>query len=176
MRVQALLLLTVACLGGCARVAVKDDAPKEGVAITQPQITRIALDFSPAVRKQIEADSRFDSTLFNEAVVAKLQSQQLLDLKKPLDRVAVIRLEDFDVHATSNLVLFGRLASAGLLAGSVRIRDAAGNPLREFHISAEVPMRISQRANEKNPLQDLYRRFAELMAERIIAEEPAPQP
>jgi hypothetical protein len=173
MRIRVLLLLTLACAGGCAQVR-HGDTPRAGVAITQPQITRIALDFSPAVRKQIEADSRFDSTLFNEAVVAELQSQQLLDLKKPLDRVAVIRLEDFDVHATSNLVLFGRLASAGLLAGSVRVRDAAGNPLREFHLSAEVPLRISQRGNDKNPLRDLYRRFAELMAERLSAEEPAP--
>ncbi len=200
MRISLLMILTLGLLGACTRVTVFGHTVKEGPARAarttapaspdapaasrsspaaqpgQPQITRVALEFTPAAQKQVDDDERFNSEALREAIIAELRSRQLLDLEKPgAGRVAVIQMDEFSVRATSNVVLFGYLPSAGVLVGAVRIREAGGGEARQLHVRAEIALNISQRGTDRNPLQNLYSGFARRFADELTA-TPPPQP
>jgi hypothetical protein len=144
------------------------------VAASSP-ITRIAIEFTPAARQQTDEDDRFNPESLREALIAELRSRQLLDLQ-PTDtgRALVIRLEEFQVRATSNVVMFGRLASTGVLDGLARISEK-NSETQEFRVRAEVPLQIVRNGDDANPLKLLYRGFAEQFADALGgAASPAP--
>jgi hypothetical protein len=142
-------------------------------------ITRLALEFTPAARQQVDADKRFSVEALRDAVAAELQSRQLLDLQTTgsgTGRIAEIQMEEFTLRATSNLVLFGRLPSVGVLAGTVRIRAAAGGDAQEYRVRADIPLSISKNGTHKHPLQNLYGGFARQLADDITGTPPRPLP
>ncbi|MEO6079747.1 MAG: hypothetical protein ABIQ86_08225 [Steroidobacteraceae bacterium] len=183
MRKCLLLVLALGLLGACTRVnvfghPVKDvpaPAAQAATAITQPgqQITRFALEYTPAAQKQVNDDERFNAEALRDAITAELRSRQLLDLQRPGGaRVAVIQLDEFEVRATSNVVMFGRVSSAGVLAGAIRISGAASGDEKKFRVGAEVPMRVATSGADKNPLQNLYKEFAKQLADELTGVAP----
>jgi hypothetical protein len=180
MRNSMLLLVTLGALAACTRVTmfghtVRNDGPAaapRAVAIpamtaSSSPITRIAIEFTPAARQQTEEDVRFNPESLRDALIAELRARQLLDLQ-PADtgRALVIRLEEFQVRATSNVVMFGRLASTGVLDGLARISEK-NSETQEFRVRTEVPMQIVRNGDDPNPLKLLYRGFAEQFADAL---------
>ena len=125
------------------------------------------------MQKQVADDERFNADALRDAIAAELGSRQLLDLQNTgAGRVAVIQLEEYSLRATSNVVLFGNLPSAGVLAGVIRIREPAGGATREFKVRAEIQFGISQSGRDKKPLQKLYSGFARQLADELTGAEP----
>jgi hypothetical protein len=191
------LLLTICLLTACTRVTVfghtlkHDVAPPAPSAVAtgnepatqqklatqtvQPKVTRITLVLTAAAQRQAADDMRFDVEALRKAITDELVSRQLLDQRsETASPVAVIQVDEFTVKATTNVVLFGSLPSVGVLGGSVQIRDAAGAALREFHVRADLPLRISQRETESNPLRNLYKGFAALVADDLAVKAARP--
>jgi hypothetical protein len=195
MRNHMLLIVTLGLLAACARVTVfghtvKDEqlvataAPPPAAAArgnaaaapaAQSPVNRISIEFTAEALKQVSDDERFNVELLRDALTAALRARQLLDLQPSgTGRVAVLRVDEFSVHATSNVVLFGHLPSAGVLASAVLIRDA-GKDTREFHVRAEVAMNISRSGKDKNPLQKLYGGFATQLVDELAGTTASPR-
>jgi hypothetical protein len=131
-------------------------------------ISRLQLDFTAAAQKQTDDDARFHAGALRRTLGEVLTARGLADLRSDaVVNVAAIEVDEFDVRATSNLVLMGRVASMGVLGGTVRIRDGAGKALRELHVRAELPLKLSKKGSDSGALAGLYEEFAELIAAEI---------
>ena len=179
------LLLTLGLLAGCGQVVIfghtvgdgransaSEPASKpKGQATSTPaahRVKAVTLALTPEATQKVAGDPRFKADALRDAVEGELRSRQLLDVQDPqASGTAEILIDDFAIRATSNAVVFGRIPSAGTLIGDIRIRDANGNALPADKISAEARMSLAANGNDKNPLQDLYRRFAVLVADNL---------
>lgn len=181
MRHSLLPMLVLGLLASCTRVSVfghdvKNDAPRTApagaVASTTLPVTRFAVEFTPAARKQTDEDERFNPEQLRNAIAAELRSRKLLDLQHPgTGQVAVIQLGEFDVRANSNVVMFGRLASTGVMDGIARMQVTGGEQ-REFRVRVEIPMQVSRTGADRNPLKKLYRGFAEQFVDLLTGVPP----
>jgi hypothetical protein len=178
-----LVLVILGGLAACTHLTmpghtVKDESPVGAPAAnavpaaTGLPIARVAVELTPAARQQTDEDERFNTDGLRDAVIAELRSRGLLDLAHAdTGRALVIRLEEFGVRATSNIVMFGRLASTGVLDGQARIRGG-NSEAREFRVRAEVAMQITRDGKDKNPLKPLYRGFAEQFVDTLVGAAP----
>ena len=69
-------------------------------------------------------------------------------------------------------MLDGLVASAGALAGIIRIRDAGSSDAKELHTRAEIAMNISRSGTDKNPFKNLYKGFARQLADDLTGTPP----
>jgi hypothetical protein len=180
MRIPLLMLVAfhalTACTGMTGRTAneTPSGAARSAVpaAAADLAIARVAVELTPAARQQAEADERFNPDALRDAILAELRSRQLLDLAhSDTGRALVIRLEEFEVRAASNVVMFGRLASTGVLDGVARIRRGSSEA-SEFRVRAEVSMQIARKSDDKNPLKTLYRGFAKQFVDALVGVAP----
>jgi hypothetical protein len=172
-----LLVLSLGALAGCTRMTMsgntaRDDpaSRRESTIAPDPrsQITRLIIDYTPAAAKQTADDARFDSGALQKAASAGLAARGLADITNPaVVRVAAIEIDEFDVRATSNVVLMGRVASAGVLGASVRIRDDSGTELRKFHVRADMSLNLVHNGTDRNTLESLYKGFTSLIADEL---------
>jgi hypothetical protein len=186
------LILVLGLLDACTRVTVlghivKDDSATRAEAApasvsvpaagqpAQAQINRLSLEFTPEARQQVAADERFNAEALREAVAGELRSRRLLELKTTgAARIAEIHVQEFALRATSNVVLFGHLPSAGLIDATVRIREAASGEAREFRVRAEIPLSIARDGSDRNPLKNLYSGFARQLVDELTGEGSSP--
>jgi len=162
-----LLVMVLGVLASCT-TAREPDRPV-AVVDAQSLITRVLLDYTPAATRQTGDDARFQGAALQKSIAAVLAGRGLADITRPaVVRVAAIEVDEFDVRATSNVVLMGRVASAGVLGATVSIRDGSGAALRQFHVRADLPVSISRNGKEAIPLESLYRGFANLIADELM--------
>ncbi|MEO8314422.1 MAG: hypothetical protein ABI645_06455 [Pseudomonadota bacterium] len=134
----------------------------------QALITRLIIDYTPTATKQTGNDARFNGAALRRTVADGLAAQGLLDLQNSaVIRVAAIEVDEFDIRATSNMVLMGRVASAGVLGATVRIRDGSSKELKQFHVRAEMPMKVVRNGTDKNALASLYKGFASQITDAL---------
>lgn len=164
-----LLVLTLGVLAACTRSAIFGTMPGSPVArTTKPQITRLIVDYTPAATKQTADDDRFHGEALNKAIGRGLTARGLADLANAaVIGVAVVEVDEFDVRATSNIVLMGRVASAAVLGATVRIRDGSGTELRNFHVRADMPLNLVRDGTDPNTLDRLYQGFTSLIADEL---------
>jgi hypothetical protein len=178
MQSRLLPILALTLSAGCAQltgsgraapqVPVPRSAPAAAAQAGQPLITRLLFDYTPAAQKQVADDEKFNDAALVRMVGQDLAANGLADLaNSAVVRVAAIEVDEFDLRAASNVVMMGRLASIGVLGGTVRIRDGRGVQSREFHVRAEVAMNVRQSGQDKKGLEDLYREFAALVVDEL---------
>lgn len=132
------------------------------------RVNSVTVELTSPVTTKAENDPRFKPEALLEAVQGELRSRELFDPQDPrTSGTAEVLIDDFGVRPTSNVVLFGYIPSAGTLSGSIRVRDARGNELQNFRIVAETRLRIAASGDDGNPLELLYRRFANLAADSL---------
>jgi hypothetical protein len=172
----AAAILALAALAACTRVALsghetrKDSTSVAGAPVpaVQPPITRLLVDYTSAAQEQTNDDARFSTSQFSKVVGERLAARGLADLASDkVVRVAAIEVDEFDVRASSNTVLMGRVTSTGALGGKVRLRDGSGTQLREFHVRAQVTLSISRSNKGSSQLDPLYREFGRLIADEL---------
>jgi hypothetical protein len=170
-RTPLLMVLTLGVLAACARSTILGTLPNAPAAQTaKPQITRLIIDYTPAATKQTADDERFDGQAFNKAIGRGLTAGGLADLANAaVIGVAAIEVDEFDVRATSNVILMGRVASAGVLGATVRIRDGSGTELRKFHVRADMRLNLVRNGSDPDTLGKLYQGFTSLVADELTA-------
>jgi hypothetical protein len=179
MRSAWLLVLVMGAVSGCANApttrAARTDAPLARTA--PPRITRLLIDFTPVASRQTSDDERFDAGVLDKTIGRVLTAAGLADLAgAAVIGVAAIEVDEFDVRATSNVVLMGRVASAAVLGATVRVRDGSGTALREFHVRADLPLNIVRNASGQDQLESLYTEFAELIVDELSGTTRKPPP
>jgi hypothetical protein len=175
-RCALLVIASLAALGACTGTATRGSAPTARVAPpTQPLITRLLIDYTPTAARQTEGDGRFSAVALSRAVGAGLALEGLADLSNSaVLGVAAIEVDEFDVSATANVVLMGRVASRGVLGATVRLRDGSGVEHRMFHVRADMPLKVTRNGTDRNTLQKLYQEFTALIADELV--DPALRP
>lgn len=169
MRTMLLMVLTTGILAACAGSTMFGTPPNAPAAkTTKPQITRLIIDYTPAATKQTADDGRFDGEALDKTIGRGLAASGFADLANDtVVGVAVIEVDEFDIRATSNVILMGRVASAAVLGATVRIRDGSGTELRNFHVRADMRLNLVRDSADRNALDRLYQGFTSLIAAEL---------
>lgn len=115
-------------------------------------------------------DASVDAAALLDAIRTELRSRNLLDEQNPsADGTAEVRIESATAHPTVNAVIFGRQPMAGTLTGELHVSRVSGEQLPASRIVAESRWSVADDGHDKNPQGPLYRRFAELTADELIA-------
>lgn len=198
-----LLLLSVGVLAGCGQVVIfghtvkegneaspSEPAPKKSSSAGSSQIGVEAVRLPPAAQRvkavtlsltddaaaKATADPGFHADVLLAAIQRELRARQLLDAQDAAAAsTADVVIDDFDMRATSNAVVFGYIFKEGTLAGDIHVRDASGNELQSFDVMAETRLSIAQDGTDTNALGALYRRFAVLAADRLAGTPTKPE-
>jgi hypothetical protein len=145
-------------------------APTLTTAQQAPRLASIAVLLSAELEQQIADEPRFSFAVLRDAITAELRARRLLAAQGgAAGNTAEILVNEFALRATSNVVVFGRLSSVGVLGGLVRLRTEAGAQPREFKVLVEIPLSISQRKTGSDSLQKLNQRFARVIGDEIAA-------
>lgn len=176
MRMVAIVMLgALATSAAAAREAAVPPQAAEPMPATM--ITRLIIDYTPTATKQTSDDPRFSNSQLRRAVADGLAARGLLDqTKAQVVHVAAIEIDEFDISATSNIVLMGRVASLGVLGATVRIRDGSSKELQQFHVRAEVALRISPKSEDMAPPGKLYKAFTSQIADALTGKVRSPPP
>jgi hypothetical protein len=125
-----------------------------------PMVKSLALRLTPEAQKAGDDVTGFSVESLRITVEREFKSRRLLDGQDPrASGTAVIVVDEFATHFTSNVVVFGHSFSAGKLAGNISVRNAEGKEIRTITVTAE----------SKLPLEDLYLKFAQAAADQYIA-------
>jgi FlaG/FlaF family flagellin (archaellin) len=167
--------ITVA-LAGCGQVEVfgrtigepKSTSQAEAELVSNPanvaefqKVKAVMVVLTEQATAKTAADAKFNADALLSAVKSELQSREALeDSNAQLTAVAEIAIDDYALHPTSNVVLFGQIISTGVLSGTLRVRDAQGNELSNRRIEAKARVSIPAQGESENPLGLLYREFA----------------
>jgi hypothetical protein len=131
-------------------------------------VTSLSVSVTPAAAAKLTGDSTFTAAALEAAVSSELSSRKLLNAQDPRAAGALeITIEDLSTRPTSNAVLFGYQPMAGTLSGEMRVADGRGADQARFKIVAQSRWSVAVNGEDKNPLKSLYRRFAELTADRL---------
>jgi len=193
-RLWLLSLVGVALLAGCARVVVfghvvnegtapevaQNEAPASAPAAATGQIAAavpatvlksVTLKVAPLATDDVASDTPFVPELLLEAIRTELRSRKLLDENNPqATGTAEVQIATASVKPSSNAVVFGYKMMAGTLIGDIQLSGTS------LHVLAETKLTISVKGGKKDPLDPLYRRFAELTADRLAGIESKPDP
>jgi hypothetical protein len=168
-RALLLMVLTPGILAACTSSTMLGTTPNAPAAqTTKPRITRLIVDYTPAATKQTGDDGRFDAGALDKAIGRGLTASGFADLANAaVIEVAAIEVDEFDIRATSNVILMGRVASAAVLGATVRIRDGSGAELRKFHVRADMRLNLVRDGSDRNTLDRLYQGFTGLIAAEL---------
>jgi hypothetical protein len=172
----ALVVVVAVALTGCGQVAVfgrtigepKPASQADATPTSKPEsaaefqkVKAVSVVLTEQAAAEVAADAKFDVDALLSAVKSELQSREALENSNAqLTAVAEIAIDDYALHPTSNVVLFGQIISTGVLSGTLRVRDAQGNELSNRRIEAKARVSIPAQGESENPLGLLYREFA----------------
>jgi hypothetical protein len=113
-------------------------------------------------------DASVDAAALLDAIRTELRSRSLLDEQNShAGGTAEVVIESATTRPAVNAVIFGYRPMAGTLTGELHVSSAGGDELPASRIVAESRVTIAEDGQNKNPLGPLYRRFAELMADKL---------
>jgi hypothetical protein len=156
-KVFALLTASIAvAVAGCGQVAVfghtvgeSKSSPVDTKLTSTPEaiaefqkVRAVSVVLTEQVAAQAADDAKFKVDALLTAVKSELQSREALDESNAqVTAVAEIAIDDYALHPTSNVILFGQIISTGVLKAKARVSIAA-------------------KGETENPLGPLYREFA----------------
>jgi hypothetical protein len=171
---KAIATLDAWLLAGCMMAtlcghAVTDAAEPASADVTVPvaaaQFREVTVGFASLNKGRILAEPAFDAEVMRTTVTETLRSLQRFDSSaNATGQILEILVDDLTVEPSSNLVLFGQVASTATLIGLARVLDARGVEIRSVKIVAESQVRVKKEGRDPKALQKLYRRFAEKAA------------
>ncbi len=105
-----------------------------------------------------------------------LKRRKLLDGNNPgASGTAEISIDQVSSYPTVNAVVFGYRQMAGALTGRMHLIDVNGSDVAKYSITSESRWSVAVEEAKKDPLHDLYRRFAIDVADSLagVSREPS---
>jgi len=148
--------------------------PSKPVKIsTLRKVKLMPVVLEPKVAAQIKDDPKFNIDDLQSAITAELRSQKVLaEGDSPSAVLGEITIEAYELHRTSNVVLFGKRYYDGVISGVVRTVDAQGKELGQQRINAGAKISIPEEGDIKVPLDLLYKEFARQLVD-VLTGVPA---
>jgi hypothetical protein len=145
-------------------------AAPAGAVQTAPVVRDVLLSLSATVKQQLAGDTHFDAEALHASVAAELRSRGLMGPPESTSGTPIdILIDTYSLQATTNAALFGRVASAGKLAGLVRVLDDSGKEQRSFKVQGEAKLQIATTGKDPEALSALYKDLARKVADGIAA-------
>jgi len=85
-------------------------------------VKAVTLSFTPEIMEKVSKDSLFDAKALLDAVNSELQSRGLVATDKQATPTLSIYIDNYDMHANTNFVMFGSTPHTGTLAGNLSLR------------------------------------------------------
>jgi hypothetical protein len=149
-------------------------APEKVTAVaTEPikalrQIKTVTLSIAPEMMDKMAKDSRFNKKALIDAIQSELQSRKLLDTSDSQTGTTLsIYIDNYDLHATTNFVIFGVRPHTGTLAGNLALRDEQGEATPVSHVEAYSRISVPESGEDQKLLQPLYHEFAVTVANSL---------
>lgn len=128
----------------------------------------VTLTIAPEVTKDMGNDSRFDHSALLDAVKAELQARRLLESGHSNTGTTLeIYIDHYELHPSTNFVIFGATPNTGKLAGNLALRDEQDNVVTIAHIEAYAHISVPQEGEDRQLLQPLYHEFAVTTADTL---------
>ena len=136
----------------------------------------VTLSIDPKAAERVAADSRFDADALRDAVEAELQSRKLPDISESQGTSATvaISIENYELRADTNFVIFGSTPYTGALEGTLVRRDERGETLAVSRVEAHAALSVPADGEAKNLLAPLYRQFAVAVADTLTGSHVPP--
>lgn len=169
MRLVAVAIALATMTGSVsASEPASERAGSPAVTATQPAFTAAAavVRFATVAQQHIDDEPRFNARLLRDTIVAELTARGLLG-DQAGGRVVDIQIDEFSLRNTSNVVVFGKVASAGKLSAVVRAQDANGGPQRQARVAAEASLSLRKDDYGPETLMRLYRRLAQAIGDEL---------
>jgi hypothetical protein len=148
--------------------------PDVAAVIRHATVVRsVTLVLTPQAAIKTSDDARFNGDALLAEIKSELQARKLFDDTNVNADAATVSIDDYSMQRTSNVILFGKINSVGMLKGNIRIQDGRGTPLPTLRIEAESRISIPEDGDTPNPLGPLYRRFAVATADTLAGTVPA---
>ena len=136
----------------------------------------VTVSIEPKAAERVAADSRFDADTLRDAIQAELQSRTLPDTAELQDAstTVAISIENYDLRADTNFVIFGSTPYTGALEGTLVRRDEHGETLAVSRVEAHAALSVPADGEAKNLLAPLYRQFAVAVADTLTGSRVPP--
>lgn len=176
----AWLLAGLVLMAGCAaQVTVQGHTVREGRPDVVPaahaaprgdalvaSVRAVTVNFTPAVRQQLQAVTSFDADVFVDAVSKELAARGRFDAAGAGPELEIL-VDALDVKPTGGPAIMGNRAAAGTLGGRVRLLGVDLVEQHGFSVLAEAEVGIPREGADPGALRPLYRRFALLLGDEL---------
>lgn len=183
-RRAAVLLLVAALLPGCAKVTVFGHeiggertraqrevsqagavaaAPDAGVATSR--VAAVLIQYTDAAQQQMQEEPRFTARALREAVLEEFNARGLIE--DASGGVASIQVDEFSLRNSSNVVVFGSIATLGKLGARLEVQGPGGSSVRKSSVRVEASLTLRKDGENPEELKKLYRRFAQAIADEL---------
>lgn len=134
-------------------------------------VAAVLIKFTAEAQQQMQDEPRFTARALREAVLEELGSRGLLR-EGSTGNLVDLQVDQFSLRNTSNVVVFGSIATAGKLGAVLDMQTAAASPLKRAEVRVEVALTLRKDGENPDELRKLYRRFAQAVADEIAGTAP----
>lgn len=136
-------------------------------------VSAVLIKFTAEAQQQMQDEPRFTARALRETVLDELNGRGLLR-EGGGGSLVDIQVDQFSLRNTSNVVVFGSIATAGKLGAVLEMQSAAGSPLKRADVRVEAALTLRKDGENPEELHKLYRRFAQALADEIASTGASP--
>lgn len=132
-------------------------------------IKAVTLLMTPEVTAALAKDHRLNTNELLTVIRAELHSRKLLDADASSSVTLMVYIDQYELHANTNFVIFGSTPHTGTLAGNLTLRDSQDNDVPLSHVEAYSRISVPESGETPDLLQPLYKQFALTVANALVA-------
>jgi hypothetical protein len=162
MAIAGIAVLTLAgCASGVQRVST-EPVPAYAILTPRTPATAVSVSLSPEAQKLLADNLKFNQDQLLATVKRALDANNLLakDGGTAGPRVEIL-VKDIRVRSTFTAIMFGIMAGTDSLSGDVIVRDAYGQELQRFNVSAAYGLGGLAGGQDDARMSWMYEKFAE---------------
>jgi hypothetical protein len=155
---------------GCASGARRDEAaaPAAAAELAGQKYSSINLQLSDKAKKLLLDNPKFNPDALKGTIQRMLEARGLLQAGSPY-RIDV-EVTDLRVRSNFSAVMFGFMAGADSVAGSVSIADKDGRRVSRYEVSASYALGGIAGGQDETRMGWLYEEFAKHVVNELPAE------
>ncbi|RPJ45884.1 MAG: DUF4410 domain-containing protein [Betaproteobacteria bacterium] len=170
-----LLILTVACLAGCASGVqrAEDTSKREAYFAKGGKLaTEVTISLTKEAQAMVPDNLKFDQDKLLATVKRALDAKNLLSktADPALPRIEIL-VTEIRVRSNVAAVLFGFMAGSDIIVGDVIARDPSGKELQRFTVSASYALGGLGGGQDDARMGWLYETFAKHTIEELNGEK-----
>jgi hypothetical protein len=162
----ALVVLVAACASGVQRHESDDGT----YAYSGQKFGKVSVTLADAVKNDPDKAARVYELRLDQRITNRLMAKYLYDANS--EAAVNVVVENIRVRNAFNAIMFGFMAGADILEGTVTLTDSSGKVLNRFIVNASYALGGVGGGQDSARLDWLSDRFGVLTAETIVGKKP----